>query len=255
MSMASSGESMPMGASGQPPATVPQEAPAVRRKRGANALSVAARLLAGATTFFFMAFVFAYFYLRSLNVEHMWKPAHVKPDQGLGAAFIACIVISAALAILAGRRDASKSSSWVAPGAGAVAFGLVAVALQCVEFTTQKFGPTDGAFASVFCTWLSFYMIAVLAAMYWLETQVATEWRERRHPTARGLEGVVVSLSQRRPPLPRPPGGGVAPRAPSVATWVSEPSTSRPGQRWCRTTARCRRRSRRRRRWGRTSVW
>ena len=45
--------------------------------------------------FFFLAFVFAYFYLRSLNVHDMWKPAHVKPDQGLGAAFVACVVLSA----------------------------------------------------------------------------------------------------------------------------------------------------------------
>jgi heme/copper-type cytochrome/quinol oxidase subunit 3 len=190
--MASSGESLPLGASGQTlTGGVPQEPPAVRRKRGETSLSVAARLLAGASTFFFLAFAFAYFYLRSLNVEHMWKPAHVKPEQGLGAAFIACIIISAALAIVSGQRDRSKSS-WTATGAGAVLFGLIAVALQCIEFTAQKFGPTDGAYASVFCTWLSFYMIAVLATMYWLEIQVATEWRERRHPVDRGLEGTVV---------------------------------------------------------------
>ncbi len=57
---------------------IPPEPPDV----GARALSVASRLLAGATTFFFLAFVFAYFYLRSLNVEHMWRPAHLKPDAG-----------------------------------------------------------------------------------------------------------------------------------------------------------------------------
>ena len=40
--------------------------------------------------------------------------------------------------------------------------GLAAIALQCIEYTVQHFGPTDGAFASVFCAWTAFYLIAVL---------------------------------------------------------------------------------------------
>ncbi len=70
--------------------------------------------------------------------------------------------------------------------------GLAAVVLQCVEYTGQHFGPTDGAYASVFCAWTAFYLIAVLCTMYWLETQVATELRERRAPSARPGEGVTV---------------------------------------------------------------
>jgi heme/copper-type cytochrome/quinol oxidase subunit 3 len=159
-------------------AEIPPEPPDV----GARALSVASRLLAGATTFFFVAFVFAYFYLRSLNVEHRWRAASVKPDQGLGAAFVVCLLLSAAAAILAGRGMKTRSPGWVRPAAASVALGLIAVALQCIEYTVQKFGPTDGAFASVFCAWTAFYMIAILATMYWLETQVATELRARRSP-------------------------------------------------------------------------
>jgi len=167
-----------------------QEAPAERRERGLRGLSIAARLLAGASTFFFMSFLFAYFYLRSLNNAHMWKPAHVKPDQGLGAAFIACIVLSAAAAILAGRRQ-KNWSGWTTPTIVAIVLGLAAVALQCIEYTVQKWGPTAGAYASVFLAWTAFYLIAVLGTMYWLEIQVATELRERRKPTARPGEGVT----------------------------------------------------------------
>jgi len=170
-----------------PGVEIPAEPPDV----AARALSVAARLLAGASTFFFLAFVFAYFYLRSLNVEHMWRPAHLKPDQALGAAFIACLLISAGAAILAGRGMKARSPAWVGAATASVAFGLVAVALQCIEYTAQKFGPTDGAFASVFCTWTAFYLIAVLGTMYWLETQVATELRARREP-ARGAQGDIA---------------------------------------------------------------
>jgi len=181
--MSSPSEKLPLGLMVDPvPAghEIPPEPPDV----GARALSVAARLLCGATTFFFLSFLFAYFYLRSLNADHMWRPAHVKPNQGLGVAFIVCVLLSVALAILAGRRMKSGSRNWLAPGIGSVLLGVAAVVIQCVEYTVGKFGPTDGAFASVFCAWTAFYLIAVLGAMYWLETQVATELRARRAPAA-----------------------------------------------------------------------
>jgi heme/copper-type cytochrome/quinol oxidase subunit 3 len=159
---------------------IPPEPPDV----GARALSVASRMMCGASTFFFLAFLFAYFYLRSINADHMWHPKHVNPNQGLGAAFIVCIVVSAALTILAGRRMKAKSPGWLAPGIAGVALGLVAIVLQCIEYTVQHFGPTNGGYASVFCAWSGFYLIAVLFTMYWLETQVATELRARRTPAA-----------------------------------------------------------------------
>jgi heme/copper-type cytochrome/quinol oxidase subunit 3 len=179
--MASPSEKLPLGL--QVPAVpagaeIPPEPPDV----GARALSVAARLLAGATTFFFLAFIFAYFYLRSINQEHLWRHGHIDPNQALGAAMIACVVVSAALAIVAGRQMKAGSRSWLTPAIGGVVLGLAAVALQCIEYTRQHFGPTDGAFASVFCAWTALYLIAVLGTMYWLETQVATELRARREP-------------------------------------------------------------------------
>ena len=161
-----------------PGVEIPPEPPDV----GARALSIASRLLAGGTTFFFLAFAFAYFYLRSINQHHMWRPGHVNPNQALGAAFIACIVLSALLTIVAGRQMKSRSRGWLGPAAGGLVLGLAAIVLQCVEYTTQGFGPTNGAFASVFCAWTALYLIAVLCTMYWLETQVATEARARRSP-------------------------------------------------------------------------
>ncbi len=179
--MSSPSEELPLGLlipPVPPGVEIPPEPPDV----GARALSVAARLLCGAATFFFLAFLFAYFYLRSINQDHMWHPAHVNPKQGLGVAFILCILLSAGLSIVGGRQMKVKSPSWLGPAIGGVLFGLIAVALQCIEFTVQGFGPTNGAYASVFCAWSGFYMIAVMATMYWLETQVATELRARRTP-------------------------------------------------------------------------
>jgi heme/copper-type cytochrome/quinol oxidase subunit 3 len=186
--MASHSEEVPLGRM-IPPVPAGVEIPPEPPDVGARALSVASRLLAGATTFFFLGYIFAYFYLRSLNVEHLWRPRHIGPDQALGAAMIACVVVSALLAIVSARQMKSGSRGWPAAALGAVVLGLAAVALQCVEYTVQDFGPTNSAYASVFCTWTALYLIAVLGTMYWLETQVASEFRARRKPA--GTEGDI----------------------------------------------------------------
>jgi heme/copper-type cytochrome/quinol oxidase subunit 3 len=165
-----------------PGVEIPPEPPDV----GARALYVAARLLAGATTFFFLAFLFAYFYLRSLNENHQWHLSRVNADQELGAAIVACVLLSAVLAIVAGRQMKAESRGWLGPAFASLGLGLAAIALQCVEYTVQHFGPTDGGYASVFCAWTAFFAIAALSTMYWLETQIATELRARRAPAAHG---------------------------------------------------------------------
>ena len=179
--MAAESEQRPLGMM-VPPVPAGTEIPPEPPDVGARALNVAARLLAGACTFFFLAFLFAYFYLRSLNVEHMWKPHNAKPEQALGAIIVVCVIVSAALGFVAARQLRAKAAGWTGPGIASVALGLVAVALQCIAYTKQKFGPTDGAYASVYCAWTAFYLIAVLGAMYWLETHLATEMRARREP-------------------------------------------------------------------------
>ena len=92
------------------------------------------------------------------------------------------MLLSAVLAIVAGRQMKAQSRGWLGPAIASLALGLAAVALQCVEYTVQHFGPTDGGYASVFCAWTAFFAIAALATMYWLETQIATELRARRAP-------------------------------------------------------------------------
>ena len=72
--MEASREELPLGKM-IPPVPLGVEIPPEPPDVGARALYVAGRLLAGATTFFFLAFLFAYFYLRSLNEDGMWRPA------------------------------------------------------------------------------------------------------------------------------------------------------------------------------------
>src|ERR1019366_3053730 len=156
LTMAAASENVPTGRM-VPPVPLGNEIPPEPPDVGARALLVASRLLAGASTFFFLAFLFTYFYLRSINQEHLWRPPHINPDQALGAAMIACVIVSATLTTMGARQMKGRSSGWLGPAIGGVAFGLAAVGLQCIEYTAQHFGPADGAYASVFCAWTGLY--------------------------------------------------------------------------------------------------
>jgi heme/copper-type cytochrome/quinol oxidase subunit 3 len=179
--MASESEKLPLsrvaGALSGPADLTPEPPDIMGRQ-----LSVGGRLLCGAVTFFFMSFLFAYFYLRSLNNEGAFREHHLKPDQALGGAFVGCLVLSMLLSVLAARGISARNRSWVNFGAGSVLFGLLAVAFQCLEYTQQNFGPTNGAWASIFCGWTAFQLIVMLMGLYWLETNVATEFRARGEP-------------------------------------------------------------------------
>lgn len=143
-------------------------------------LSSAAHLLASATAFFFLAFVFAYFYLRSLNNGHMWHPKGVKPSVAFGTIVMALTVASALLVRL-GLLDhrAGRRSQWRLKGLLALAVGLLAVVLQFVEWVTAGFGPADGGYASVFVGWTAFNVLFVLGTLFWLENLLATAYRYR----------------------------------------------------------------------------
>jgi heme/copper-type cytochrome/quinol oxidase subunit 3 len=153
-------------------------------------LNSAAHLLASATAFFFLAFIFAYFYLRSLNNAHLFRPKHVDPSVTLGTLVMALTVASALLVRL-GLVDhrAGRRPQWRLKGVAALAVGLIAVVLQVVEWTSANFGPADGGFASVFIGWTAFNVLFVLCTLLWLENLLATAYRYRKIPSGAPAPG------------------------------------------------------------------
>jgi heme/copper-type cytochrome/quinol oxidase subunit 3 len=149
----------------------------------ARNLASAGHLLASATAFFFLCFLFAYFYLRSLNNAHLWRPKHVDASTTYGTVIMALIVASALLVRLgladhrAGRRDA-----WRLKGLAALVAGIAALVVQVVAWAALPFGPADGGFASVYIGWTAFLFLFVLMTLYWLETTLATSLRYRKVP-------------------------------------------------------------------------
>jgi heme/copper-type cytochrome/quinol oxidase subunit 3 len=150
---------------------------------GRNLVS-AGHLLASASAFFFLSFLFAYFYLRSLDNGGMWKPKGVDASVAWGTVVTACMVASAVLVRL-GHADhrADRRPAWRLKGAAALALGLAALVLQVVGWTQQGFGPADGGFASVYFGWTAFLFLFTLGTMYWLETTLATSLRYRKIPS------------------------------------------------------------------------
>jgi heme/copper-type cytochrome/quinol oxidase subunit 3 len=167
-------------------APIPVEAPELESRL----VSLGSYLLSAATTFFFISFLFAFFYLRALNSNGLWagpKPGHHVPTTlTSGIAILACVLASAVLArvALAELRGRGRPLWWPA-AAAALLLGLAAVAIQCWQYTDLAFGTSEGGYASVYLGWTGFFTIFAFGAMLWLETILATARRTALGPTAR----------------------------------------------------------------------
>jgi heme/copper-type cytochrome/quinol oxidase subunit 3 len=150
-----------------------------------RAIWVGGRLLCGAISFFFASFLFAFFYLKALDVNKSWKIGTVTPDGGIGIAIAALFLFSAVIYRLAARRPAGDS---MAAGMIAVLMGLAAVVLQFIEYIVLDFGASQGGYAAVFFGWTATYAVVALMGLYWIEVQVASLWRVRREGKMRETE-------------------------------------------------------------------
>jgi heme/copper-type cytochrome/quinol oxidase subunit 3 len=152
-----------------------------------RALWVAVRLWVGSTSFFFISFVFAYFYLRSLDTNHGWKIGSVNPSIGLGVGIAALFALSA----IVFRLGATRPTDTVGAGIAAIVMAVAGIVLQFVEYTQLGFGASQGGYAAVFTGWTALYAILAIGCVYWMETQVASVWRARREGLKRPVrEGV-----------------------------------------------------------------
>lgn len=178
--------------SAQPNYAIVEEEPP---ELAARNLLTGAHLWASATAFFFIDFLFAYFYLRSVNSGKMWRPKHVDPSLTLGTISTACVVAAAAVLWL-GLQDqrAARRAAWRLKGAVGLALLVAAVGLQIAEWSTQGFGPTDGGYASVYIGWTAFMFLFLIGTIFWVETVLATAIRYRNvaegeHPPAGHASG------------------------------------------------------------------
>jgi hypothetical protein len=139
-----------------------------------NASWTGARLAVGSLSLGFGAFIFAFFYLRSLNSHGLWYPAGFRgPHLWLGTLIMGLIVVSAAVQtfVLQGIKAGHKAA-WQRGALAALVLGLGAIGLQIWELLSLPFFPGASGFASVFTGFSPVYLVVALAVMIWLEILV-----------------------------------------------------------------------------------
>jgi heme/copper-type cytochrome/quinol oxidase subunit 3 len=140
-----------------------------------NAAWTGSRLAVGGLCFLFGSFVFAYFYLRSINASGRWLgTGYIPPSMLEGSFIMAMILVSAAVqwAVLQ-QLKVGKKKLWQIGALIALVLGVGAVVLQIIELLDLPFWPGSSGFSSVFVGTYPVFLTVVLAAMIWLEILLA----------------------------------------------------------------------------------
>jgi heme/copper-type cytochrome/quinol oxidase subunit 3 len=128
----------------------------------------------GADALFFVAFFFAFFYLKALNNRHLWMSEWVvHPRRNGGTIIVVLLVVSAALVFLGARSVAKTPASarmffWLA-----LLAGVLCVGFQVYELKNLPFDPTlGGGYPSVFVGLKGALMVQLAGALLWLGTHI-----------------------------------------------------------------------------------
>jgi heme/copper-type cytochrome/quinol oxidase subunit 3 len=143
------------------------------------------RLLIGLTVFAWLAVAFAYFYLREVDTQALWRPHGVTPPTLVGTLIAAFVVLGAAVGHYGRRRLESRGrADWLAAGWVTVGLGVLAAGLQIWELGRLSFQPGLSGYTSVFVGFAGFNIAFLLGGSYWLETLLAQALRHRHgsHP-------------------------------------------------------------------------
>jgi len=140
-----------------------------------NAAWTASRLAIGGLCFLFGSFMFAYFYLRSINASGRWLgPGYHPPSMLMGTVIMAAVLASAATHYAALQQiKAGKKNLWVIGAVTTLILGVGAVVLQIIELLFLPFWPGSSGFSSVFVGFYPVFIVVLLAGMIWLETLLA----------------------------------------------------------------------------------
>jgi heme/copper-type cytochrome/quinol oxidase subunit 3 len=158
----------------------PHEEEALATSAAVGAIWTGSRLLIGVCTFFYAAFGFGFFYLRSLNSYGRWHPHAQAPSVLLGTAATVLLLAAAAVhyfGLLRLRRGLNLD--WRVASVATLGLGVFSVALQVFEMTRLNFFPGSSGYASMFVGWVPIHLIFVVGGLYWLETLVARSLRVR----------------------------------------------------------------------------
>ncbi|MBO0813938.1 MAG: hypothetical protein J2P30_02115 [Actinobacteria bacterium] len=140
-----------------------------------NAAWTGSRLAVGGLCFLFGSFVFAYFYLRSINSSGRWLGSgYHPPSMVYGTLVMIAVLLSAGIHYAALQQiKAGHKRLWQIGALIALLLGLAAIVLQILELLFLPFWPGSSGFSSVFTGFYPVLIVVLLAGMIWLETLLA----------------------------------------------------------------------------------
>jgi heme/copper-type cytochrome/quinol oxidase subunit 3 len=152
-------------------------------------LTIGVRLLCSATAFLFISFLFAFFYLRAVNSNGLWRPKGVEPVQSWGIAVMVLMVLTAVVFDVARRAVVSGTEPrWRNASVTALVLAVLVILAQALEWSAITFKTWQGGWAAVFWGWTTVQLLFWLGAVFWIETLVA---QTLRRPAASPREGTA----------------------------------------------------------------
>ncbi|MGZ4481643.1 MAG: hypothetical protein ACXVY5_05510, partial [Gaiellales bacterium] len=139
--------------------------------------STAGRLFVAADAFLFLGFLFAYFYLRTLNSNGNWNPPGQDPSTIMGiVSLVLAVASAAAFAFAVQRLRTGGAAAFRPPALAALALAVALTVAQGVQLFAPGFSPNHGGgFGAVFIGFTAVYAVHLLGALYWLETLVVEQ--------------------------------------------------------------------------------
>jgi heme/copper-type cytochrome/quinol oxidase subunit 3 len=144
-------------------------------------------LLIGADFFFVLPLFFAFFFLQAIDNNGMWQPKGVHPpDQALGVAAFALVVLGVVLAQSGLKHLQSQSSlaSFTNIGRLASLLLLASVVVNIWQLSHVGYGISSGTYASCFFAMQIVITIQAAALALWVLSLANRAGYESNHPIA-----------------------------------------------------------------------
>ena len=134
----------------------------------ARLVAVGTWLFLAAEIFFFVAWWFAFFYLRALNNNQSWKVDGVgPPSKGYGA-IVLVLAVAAAATYFVGSRQLTSALLFRLLTPVALVLGIATCLSQGYEMWHLGFGLTEGGYQAVFAGLTGSWVVQFALATAWL---------------------------------------------------------------------------------------
>lgn len=159
----------------------PAEEIAYETRCAEGAIWTGTRLLIGVISMAFAGVGFAYFYLRSVNSEGLWRQ-HGQSAPLLLGTLIALAAVAGAIGQSYGlfRLRRGLDLDWAVATWFTMGMGVIGSGLQIWEMTRLGFQPGQSGYASLFVAWGPLSAALLLVGAYWSETLAARAIRMKK---------------------------------------------------------------------------